>query len=219
MIAPMWTILIPTIPQRAMLLERLLGILIPQLDVYAGAVTVLAWRNAGRPTLGEIRDGLVRDAPGRYVSFIDDDDRVPDYYVAEFMAAFAEDPDHVGFQLDYSTNGIGQEIVDHSLRHRRWHRSSDGRLLRDFTHIDPIRREIAMHGTFVTHRPNRAEDRHWVKQVRPYVGTEVYIDKIMYYYEWREDTSAWQRPDLITPTCAPLPIISSPHFSWHRSSE
>lgn len=221
MTVPTWTILIPTIPQRAALLDRLLGILLPQVEPYGGAVTVLAWRNAGRPTLGEIRDRLMIDAPGKYVSFIDDDDRVPDYYVAEIMRALESDPDHVGFQLDYSTNGIGHEVVDHSLRHGRWHRSADGQLLRDFTHIDPIRREIALRGTFVTGRPHRAEDRHWVKRVRPFLAgaTEVYLDKIMYYYEWREDTSAWQRPDLVTSTCAPLPVVESRHFAWHEASE
>jgi len=219
---PSWTILVPTIPQRAALLDRLLGILLPQLDPWHGAVTVLAWRNAGRPTLGEIRDRLMKDAPGEYISFIDDDDRVPEYYVHEIMRALdAHHPDHVGFQLDYSTNGIGREIVDHSLRHGRWHRNHEGQLVRDFTHIDPIRREIALHGTFMTGRPKRAEDRHWVKRVRPFLagGSEVYLDKVMYYYEWREDISAWQRPDLVTSTCAPLPVVASPFFTWHEASE
>jgi hypothetical protein len=215
-----WTILVPTIPERAHLLDRLLGILLPQVEPYLGDVTVLAWRNAGTPSLGDIRDALMRDAPGRHVSFIDDDDRVPEYYVEQVMLALAQDPDHVGFQLDYSTNGIGQEIVDHSLRHGRWHRTSEGQLVRDFTHIDPIRREIALRGTFVTGRPHRAEDRHWVKRVRPFLagGSEVYIDKIMYYYEWREDTTAWQRPHLIASTCAPLPVVPSPYFKWHPES-
>lgn len=220
MTAPTWTILIPTIPQRAMLLDRLLGILLPQLEPYGGAVTVLAWRNAGQPTLGEIRDRLVADAPGHYVSFIDDDDRVPEYYVSEIMAALESGPDHVGFQLDYSTDGIGHEIVDHSLRHGRWARDASGQLVRDFTHIDPIRRSVAMLGSFITYRRNRAEDRHWVKQVRRSgaLVTESYIDKVIYYYEWRRDTTAWQNPQLVTAATAPLPAIASPHFRWHEAS-
>jgi hypothetical protein len=215
----LWTILVPTIPQREHLLMRLFDVLIPQLDEHRGAVRVLAWRNAGVPTLGEIRDGLVAEAGSEYVSFVDDDDLVPDYYVAEIVKALATRPDHVGFQLDYSTNGVGHEIVDHSMRHGRWQRNGDGQLVRDLTHIDPIRRDLAMRGTFVTHRLKRAEDRHWVKQVRNHLATEVYIDKVMYYYLWREDTSAWQHPELVATSCAPLPHVGSPFFSWHPRSD
>lgn len=214
----LWTILIPTIPQREHLLKRLLDVLLPQLESHRGAVRVLAWRNAGTPTLGEIRDSLVRDAGSEYVSFVDDDDLVPDYYADEVMRALLEKPDHVGFKLDYTTNGVGQEIVDHSLRHQRWHRTKTGELVRDFTHIDPLRREIAMRGSFVTQRRHRAEDRHWVKQLRGHMSTEVYIDKVMYHYLWRADTTAWERPDLVTSTCAPLPIVDSPYFAWHPES-
>lgn len=215
---PLWTILVPTIGQREDLFMRLMNVLTPQLDAYGGGVRVLAWRNNGAPSLGHIRDGLVRAAGSEYVSFVDDDDLVPNYYVSEIMSALRERPDHVGFQLDYSTDGVGHEIVDHSIRHGRWHRGYDGQLLRDLTHIDPIRRDLAMWGSFVTNRPHRAEDRHWVKQVRQHIATEVYIDKIMYYYLWRQDTTAWQRPQDIVPKSG-RPTVDSPYFAWHPESD
>lgn len=214
----LWTILIPTIGQREHLLMRLLDILMPQVDAAKGAVRVLAWRNNGSPTLGEIRDALVADADTEYVSFIDDDDRVPDYYVKEVLSALESRPDHVGFQLSYSTDGTGHEIVEHSLRHRRWHRDGAGRLLRDFTHIDPCRRSVAMSGSFQNRRPGRAEDRHWVKQVRPWMGTEVYIPRVMYHYDYCRDVSAWQNPAAIVAKSG-RPQIDSPHFAWHPRSD
>lgn len=214
----LWTILIPTIGERRELLARLLDVLLPQLDAHGGAVRVLAWFNDGSPSLGEIRDRLVLDAGSEYVSFIDDDDLVPDYYVDEIVKAFTSSPDHIGFKLDYRTNGVGQEIVDHSLAHGRWRRSPTG-LLRDFTHIDPIRREIAMRGNFTTVRPGRPEDRHWVKQVRPHLAgaREVYIDKIMYVYDWHEHVSAWQRPAGLA-AHAGRPVVEHEYFSWHPGS-
>jgi hypothetical protein len=216
-VTPLWSILIPTIGQRERLLLRLLDVLMPQVDAVDGAVRVLAWRNNGSPHIGEIRDLLLHDAGTEYVSFIDDDDLVPEYYVTEVLRALESRPDHVGFQLEYSTDGAGHEIVDHSLRHHRWHRGYDGMLRRDFTHIDPIRRDLAMRGTFRC-RPGRAEDRYWVKQVRPHLSTEAYIDKIMYHYLWRRDTSAWQNPAAIVPK-AGRPQIESPYFSWHPRSD
>lgn len=217
----LWTILIPTIGQREHLLMRLLDALLPQLDAYGGDVRVLAWRNNGTPSLGEIRDALVRDADSEYVSFVDDDDMVAPDYVKAIVSAISQHdgrPDHVGFQLEYTTDGHGREIVDHSLRHGRWHRDTAGMLCRDLTHIDPIKREIAIQGTFVVRRPGRAEDRHWVKQVRPRVGTEAYIPRVMYHYLWRSDTTAWQNPAAIVPKVG-RPEIPHPHFEWHPRSD
>lgn len=215
----LWSILVPTIGQREELFMRLMGRLLPQLDEHGGAVRVLAWRNNGQPTLGEIRDRLIRDADSEYVCFVDDDDLVPDYYVAEVVSALASRPAHVGFQLEYTTNGEGREIVDHSLRHLKWHRNAEGQLVRDFTHIDPIRRDIAALGTFVVPR-RRAEDRAWVRQVRPaLVGQpEAYIDKIMYHYLYRDDTTSWRKPERLIPHFG-RPQIDSPHFAWHERSD
>lgn len=215
----LWTILVPTIGERAVLFRRLLDRLLPQLEPYGGEVRLLAWHNNGSPLLGTIRDALVRDAGSEYVSFVDDDDLVAEDYVASIAGALAARPDHVGFKLEYTTDGTGREVVEHSLVYDRWHRRAHDRVLvRDFTHVDPVRRDIAMRGSFVPRRPGRAEDRHWVKQVRPWLagGSEVYLDKIMYHYLWRSDVTAWQRPDGLA--SGPRVEVDHPYFAWHPES-
>lgn len=219
--APTWAILVPTIPQREELFLRLMAGLLPQLDGLAGQVKVVAWRNSGSPRLAEIRDDMLAAAGTDYVSFVDDDDTVPEYYVREMLTALAQRPDHVGFKLAYYRDGRLEEIVEHSLIWPKWGRSEDGTLYRDLTHVDPIRTDIALRGRFAIARPGRAEDRVWVKQVRPYMdrSAEVYIDKIMYHYLWRPEESAWQHPHKITRTVAPRPVITHPCFSWHGKSD
>lgn len=214
---PTWTILVPTLGQREHLFMRLLGVLLPQLDEHEGHVRVLAYRNNGQPSIGEIRDALIATAGTDYVSFIDDDDLVPEYYVAEVVKALVSRPDHVGFKLEYTTDGEHGEIVDHSLRWGKWGRTVDGQLYRDLTHIDPIRRDIAERGSFAV-RPGRAEDRVWVKRVRQHVTTEVYIDKIMYHYLWRRDTTAWQEPAKIRRVDG-CPSIDHSLFAWHPAGD
>jgi hypothetical protein len=218
MSTPTWAILIPTIPQRGHLFRRLLDVLLPQLDEHRGRVRVLAWRNQGDPRLAEIRDALVDAAGTEYVCFIDDDDLVPEYYVAEFVQALASRPDHVGFRMHYSSGPDDFEIVEHSLRWHKWGRSSEGLLYRDFTHVDPIRTEYAQRGRFAQARPRRAEDRVWVRQIRPCLATEVFVDKIMYYYEYRAEHSSWQNPAALAPAAAPRPDIDHPYFRWHEGS-
>lgn len=219
--APLWTILVPTIPQRDPLFRQLMAVLLPQLDEHAGAVQVLAWRNAGERPLGELRDRMVADAPGEYVSFIDDDDMISELYVQEIVQAIdrhGSRPDHVGFQLQYCVDGEPREVVDHSLRHRRWHRNSDGRLVRDFTHVDPVRRDIASRGRFAAARRGRAEDRVWCRHIRPFMHDEAYVDEILYHYLWSQSTSSWQRPERLTPALSPLPAGMGPYFNWHPES-
>jgi hypothetical protein len=222
---PLWSILVPTIPQREAWFRRLLDVLLPQLEAVGPSVEVLAWRNAGERSLGEIRDGLMAEARGKYISFVDDDDLVAEFYVAEIMRAVIEHlgrtgqwPDHVGFQLEYWNAGRLAEICDHSLRHGRWHRNSEMRLVRDFTHLDPILRDKALRGRFAQARRKRAEDRVWCKQVRPFLFTEAYVDKVLYRYLWNESTSSWQHPERILPAGTPLPAIDHPHFRWHPES-
>jgi hypothetical protein len=185
-------------------------------------VRVLAWRNIGRPHLGELRDRMLAYADAsEYVSFIDDDDLVPGYYVAEVVKAIESRPDHVGFQLDYTADNdgaLGHEVVDHSLRHGRWHRNAEGMLVRDFTHVDPIRRELATNGRFAVAKRGRAEDRQWVKQVRGWLRSEVYIDKIMYYYLWSFNGSSWGPDRHIASADAPRPEVDHPYFEWHPES-
>lgn len=214
---PTWTILVPTLGQREHLFSRLMGVLLPQLDEHEGRVRVLAWRNNGQPSISEIRDALLAAAGTDYVSFIDDDDLVPEYYVAEIVKALDERPDHVGFKIEYSTNDEHPEIVDHSLRWGKWGRTLDGQLHRDVTHIDPIKTDIALLARFYC-RPGRAEDRVWVKRVRRHLATEVYIDKIMYHYLFREDTTAWREPRAIV-SVAGRPVIDHPYFAWHPASD
>lgn len=218
--APTWTILIPTVSARAQLFRRLLSFLLPQVtEAGDDRVRVVAWRNDGDPRLAEIRDAMVATAETDYVSFIDDDDLVSTDFVRQILPALDERPDHVGFQVEYTTDGAGREIVDHSLRHGRWHRTHAGQLVRDFTHIDPVRTELARRGRFATAKPNRPEDRVWVKQVRPFLATEAYIDKILYYYLHVPASSAWPRESGRAPTGYPRPVIEHPHFFWHHLSD
>jgi hypothetical protein len=177
--APTWSILVPTIPRRAHLFERLLGVLLPQLDEYGGRVRVIAWRNSGDPRLAEVRDTLVDDAGAEYVSFT--------YARAQGS--------------------------------RGWGRCRLGVLYRDLTHIDPIRREIAAQGRFAEARPNHAEDRVWVRQVRPLVETEAYVDKVMYRYLYDPDESSWGGVDRWLGPIPPRIEPSSPYFTWHPKSD
>lgn len=215
-----WTILIPTLGQRADLFARLLTQLMPQVDEADGAVKVLAYWNNGELGLPTIRQTLVQAVDTQYLSFVDDDDLVVDDYVPTILEALSSSPDFVGFQVQCYTDGEPQGVAHHSLAHRRWGERPGGILVRDISHINPMRAAIAKRADFRRAAPGQPEDRIWVRQLRGKLKTEVVIDRIMYHYLWSPEVTAWQdrhRRRIVKTGWAPLQV-DSPHFAYHPKS-
>lgn len=239
---PIWTILVPTIPRRAAMFGQLARELLRQVEPYAGAVTIQAYLNEGKPSLGEIRDRMIGEATSEFVSFVDDDDEVAPHYVDSILAAIMTSRgglDHVGFKVEMTKNGVlhggspgdaGAGIVDHSLAWGHWGVTNGGMLFRDFTHIDPIRREVAEAGRFAAAAPGEPEDRAWVAQIRhlfrrPSGFLESYVDDVLYYYRWVPAASAWDGApgsEVTDLRCCPCDLYAdlkdSPYLTWNKES-
>jgi hypothetical protein len=221
--SPSWTILVPTIGERRLSFERLMGALLPQTEPFGGAVKVMAWYNNGDPHLTEIRQRMNQDADTDYVSCIDDDDLVPDYFVAETMAALADRPDYVGWLVQCYSDGVPTAISEHSLKHTRWW-NEETRYFRDVSHINPIRRDIALLADFRKTKHGQPEDRSWVQQLRRTrrLQRQVMINRVMYHYLFSTAKTAgigsrWAAPKTIHPGLDRLEI-EHPHFAYHPES-
>lgn len=216
--APTWTILIPTLGERRALFERLLTGLLPQVDQYAGRIRVHGWFNNGKPGLAEIRDRMMGKVKTDYLSFVDDDDLVPPYFAREVMAALESRPDYIGWQTQCYSDGVPTAISYHSLANKGWTNLPD-RYLRDISHINPMRSDIARSAQFKRAAPGAAEDRAWVEQLRRgrKLKVEVTIDRIMYHYLFSTSKAAglgtrWKAPSRITP--GHRADVDNPYFTW-----
>jgi glycosyltransferase involved in cell wall biosynthesis len=209
---PTWTILVPTLGERRPLFERLMAQLLPQLDKHGGQVRVTAWHNDGSPSLPEIRQRMILAAQTDYVCFVDDDDLVSPYYVAEIVRALETRPDYVGFQVQCYSDGAPTAIAHHSLEFRRW-RNLPGRYERDISHLNPIRTLIARKADFRL-AGRRAEDRAWADQIRQrrLLRTQVVIPRTLYHYLYEPGGSRWQVPHTIQPGARAA--TDHPYFSW-----
>ena len=242
MIAPLWTILIPTIGRRADQFRALVLELLAQAEPRHGEVTVLAYYNNGEHSLGHIRQSLVEHARSIYVSFVDDDDRVPDYYVQQVRTAiheYAADhfeplspdfeptvpgvthqthlPDQVGWRMQHYSDGVPSKPTYHSIKYRDWWDDERG-YYRDVSHLNPIRRELALaHGDF--RRGDPPEDVAWSDQMRGHIKTEALVpdEYAMYHYHSSGD-STW-RPGSVQPTGSERRVeIEHPLFVYHPDS-
>lgn len=217
-VTPLWSILVPTLGERHILFERLMEYLLPQLDRYEGRVRVVGRHNNGSPPLPKIRQQMIEGAGSEYVSFVDDDDIVSQDYVSSIMDALDQRPDYVGFQVQCYSDGAPIGVAYHSLEYKRW-RNSPGRFERDISHLNPIRRSLALKANFTRARAGRAEDRVWADQLRRSraLRTQVVIPSILYHYLYSTNGSEglgsrWQNPGRIVP--GERPVVDHPHFSW-----
>lgn len=217
-VAPLWSILVPTLGERRALFERLMRTLLPQLDAHRGAVRVMGWFNNGSPPLPKIRQRMVESATTEYVSFVDDDDLVSLDYVDEIMTALSQRPDYVGFQVQCYSDGAPIGIAYHSLEFDRW-RNLSGRFERDISHLNPVRTQLALRADFSVVRAGRPEDRAWVDQLRraKVLRSQVVIPRILYHYLYSTNRTAgvgsrWQQPRRIAQ--GGRATVTSPYFTW-----
>lgn len=149
---PTWHLLIATIPHRHATLTELLADLDRQIEVAPPSyrmhgVGVLLYRDNLTVPYGDKTRALVEASQAGYVSCIDDDDLLAPDGVARITAALRGKPDYVGFGVAWTRDGVPQVPVTHSLDCPRWHNSPES-LLRSVMQFNPIRRDLALDGTW-----------------------------------------------------------------------
>jgi hypothetical protein len=214
MISPTWDILIATIPHRHEKLCGLLAGLDRQIMIappayYLSDAGVLLYRDNLTLSIGEKRQALLEASAAEYVSFIDDDDRVFPEFVHAVRTALAERPDYVGFAVAYTESGEFQYRAEHSLRYPGWHQWPE-KAVRDISHLNPVRRELALLGQFAG---RSSEDHAWAEQVRAsgLVREESYIPQPMYDYRFDPDDCHRTKRQ---PWPGPMPEL--PVYPWLR---
>jgi glycosyltransferase involved in cell wall biosynthesis len=212
--APLWSILIPTLANRTDLLGELLAVLLPQAEA-DGRVEIVALFNHGDRPVGVLRQELLEAARGEYISFVDDDDMVEPDYVPAITAAMGTRPDFIAFEHAYYVDGVRQPCrIVTGIGYDGWHDgyANDGWLLlvRDVTHINPVRRDVALRARFPGQRSG--EDYAYIAQLRPLLRSQVSIGRVMYHYRHRPRDSAQHA--LGDAPAQPRPGIGSPCFRW-----
>lgn len=177
--APLWSILVPTIPGRERKLGTLCAILDPQLQTRTD-IELIVVRDSRGMTIGEKRNRMLMMARGKFVSFIDDDDEVVSDYVEEISKKLiAEDPDCLCFRL--MVEGYGPK------RPCRYHPSlGDVNLpteyLRKPNHLMVWRRELALREPFPSIQTG--EDTIWAGRMCKHAVKVATIDRVLYSYKY-----------------------------------
>lgn len=179
-------VLILTQPSRQGFLSQLLPELNRQIKGHAAEIIVHA--HDPKLTLGENRNRQMAESDAEYICFVDDDDWVAPDYFDRIMPLL--DWDYVGFRmLCYAVHRNFEPLCEmfHSLDvggiDDPW-RHETTKYYRGLSHLNPIRRELAIQSTFDC---GMGEDYRWAYRLwnKHIVQTQHYIDAVMYHYFWR----------------------------------
>lgn len=186
-----WDILVLSVFDRRDKLANLLSLLVPQIRRFDD-VNVVVLSDHIHYEVGYKRTKLLEMSTAEYVSFIDDDDEVPDDFVDIIYPYLDGVNDYVGFQVQYYVDGKPHEKKTyHNAEYDRWF--DDGKAwYRHIVHTNPIKREIASQFPLIG---QFGEDAQWSKEVKAsgLVKNHAYIDQVLYHYKYSQKGSLTRR--------------------------
>lgn len=177
------SILLPTVVGRESLFEGLRNELFAQ-TIGRTNVELIVEKDNKEISIGKKRQRLLEKARGEYVVFIDDDDWIPPYYVEEIINNTGSDA--IGFMIECSGIVKHKQMASASRKYKDWGNNRDGfTYVRSIYHKTPVRRELALQAGFKDMR--FGEDYDYSMRVNKLVKSEAYINKVMYYYRYKEE--------------------------------
>lgn len=185
-------ILICHIPERYDFMKRLTEILDPQLQKHKNNVICLS-DDSRYKSIGKKRNDLVEravNAGAKYFCFIDDDDRVSNYYIDSLMTGIHLNVDCCSLKGIITEDGKNPLLFEHSTKYKIYRTITDSlegqvRYERFPNHLNVIRTEIGKQFKFP--EKNHGEDTDWATMIYKsgLIKSEHYIPQVIYYYDYR----------------------------------
>jgi glycosyltransferase involved in cell wall biosynthesis len=185
---PTISILIPTLPVRGTMFKKMVKKIHEQASRINAAdeIEILFDARGPETPTGTKRNYLLQEATGIYVTGVDDDDQIPDYYIEELLKAAESNADCFAINGVMTTNDTNQIqwFIAKDNPYVAEIRNGKTVYLRHPNHITPIRATIAKQFAFpdIWH----GEDYAWCSALKAsgLIKTEYIIERPMYWYKF-----------------------------------
>lgn len=148
-------------------------------------VEVLALTDNKIMSIGEKRNLLKKTARGRYIAFVDDDDKISDNYVSALLSKIPEGCDVIVFNAMYDCPDYRRPVVyDFSFAQDR---NTEDCFYRIPNHLMCFKKEVANQQDYM--HINFGEDAYYAKEIQRFIKTQSKLDEILYIYLDRPETS------------------------------
>jgi glycosyltransferase involved in cell wall biosynthesis len=191
------SILIPTTTKRC---SRFFSSLIQNVNeqiekINRNDIEILGLLDNYKKTIGEKRNDLLQMSKGKFIIFIDDDDRITDDFLSEILLAIDNNPtaDCIVYDMICTINGcrkihskFGVEYEYTQMAPWSMNNCSIKNEVPELWYGKPSHNmvwasRIAKSCNFPS--CNSGEDFAWVKQAWPKIKKQIRIDKVIYYYD------------------------------------
>lgn len=183
----LWTIAILTVPGREKFLERLMGVLEPQVEDQP--IEIITLKDNREKSIGEKRQMALEMCVTEYISFIDDDDLVSARYCELIMEELKHRPYGVGFRgIITGRNNVAYEFVHKAhLPYSQKPENYGGTLVytRPLNHLNPVMTSIAQEIGFKSISMGEDMDYSMRLDKSGLIKDNVFIDQFLYFYQYR----------------------------------
>lgn len=166
-----------------------------ELKKYKGEhIEVIIATDEKQITTGAKRNKLLKEASGKYIAFIDDDDCIYPSYTSELLKGCITDFDCIGFKGLITTDGknpihwqISKDLKDQTVK-----RGTRIYYLRHTNHLSPVKREIALQAGFPD--KSNAEDSEYSKRLKEsgLLLTEHNCPGLLYHYKFSRSNKEYK---------------------------
>lgn len=189
------SILIPSVSgRRNTFLPKSLNMLYGQLEILPkhiqDQVEVLYFIDNKTYYLGEKRNLMIDMCNGEYISFVDCDDVISGDYIVSLLKEIKNGPDVITFLVQVYQNGKKTKLCKYSKDFESDH-NTDLFYNRLPNHICCVKKDVSTFASF----PNitYGEDSGYSKELKKYLKTEIFINKVLYHYDYNQSTSETQQ--------------------------
>jgi len=185
------TILVPTVPSRLdYFYPKIMKQLIAQTEKYNNVELISFFDNKKR-TIGKKRGEMLNLAQGKYVTFVDDDDRISDDYVDEIVKAINtnNEVDCIVYNVICCVNNSKvKKLCKYGVEFEYGDINGGLEWRGKPAHTMVWKSSIAK--THLYSDRQNGEDMDWVKRACLDIKTQYRIDKVLYYYDANYTTTS-----------------------------